>query len=542
MKKIIPLSVLALLISCSPSAGGTKNAATAAQITLPPKWTETRTPTNTRTALKPTPTIEPSSEAGDFPAPSADGRPSGTATAYPTLSSDGPYLAYWVRAPANTSALTILDADGSGREIISLPGEANIEMLAHALSPDGRWLAFHAGSAGELVWGGYPPDYDFSGPLDLTLKLLHLPDGRIVTVSALLSEDYPDNFDRIVNDLIRNDNEYKGASFEDAKKYVVELFLTGIQGVDWSPDSRYLAFSGEMDGPSSDLYLYDTKDGSIDRLTDGPGEMTGEIHWSPDGKFIVHSSTNSPMGMQWTPRFYSARADNSGVTDLGGSMAGGNEWISPHTIVLSETANGIGAYDLRTVNVETGTESMVWKDSFLDYAFSKDDGSAALCANYGFYDESIKPGLYILRSGNPRTLLLPADQCGELTYRGTHAHRFVFSTPLGVYGVSRTDAVGVIRDAGGRISVSPNTQWMILSEENSAELFDKDDAFVGELQTQGTDFLIWRPDSQGFYSAAGGKLFYTIIPHGDPVLIDKNLELCFEGGGCYSDWDYRWVG
>jgi len=62
--------------------------------------------------------------------------------------------------------------------------------------------------------------------------------------------------------------------------------------LDWSPDGRYLAFAGQMDGLSSDLYIYDSVSGAIQRLSSGPQEV-GWISWSPDGKWILDGSTYS---------------------------------------------------------------------------------------------------------------------------------------------------------------------------------------------------------------------------------------------------------
>ena len=54
----------------------------------------------------------------------------------------------------------------------------------------------------------------------------------------------------------------------------------------WEPGGRYLAFVGAMDGPTSDLYLYDTESGEIRRLTDGEAQAVFPT-WSWDGEFIL---------------------------------------------------------------------------------------------------------------------------------------------------------------------------------------------------------------------------------------------------------------
>ena len=67
-----------------------------------------------------------------------------------------------------------------------------------------------------------------------------------------------------------------------------EIKLPGIGEVfnpTWSPNSRYIAFSA-LAGGSTDLFVYDLTDKSLDRLTDDPFADI-EPAWSPDGSQIV---------------------------------------------------------------------------------------------------------------------------------------------------------------------------------------------------------------------------------------------------------------
>ncbi len=49
----------------------------------------------------------------------------------------------------------------------------------------------------------------------------------------------------------------------------------------WSPDGRFLAYVAATDGPSADIYVYDTQTSEVRRITDGPNqpELLG---WSPE--------------------------------------------------------------------------------------------------------------------------------------------------------------------------------------------------------------------------------------------------------------------
>ncbi|RKX78321.1 MAG: peptidase S9 [Spirochaetes bacterium] len=64
--------------------------------------------------------------------------------------------------------------------------------------------------------------------------------------------------------------------------------VDGINHLSWSPDGRYIAFSGTSQG-MGDLYLYDLEKQSFTALTN---DIYTDIQpsWSPDGKSIVFSS------------------------------------------------------------------------------------------------------------------------------------------------------------------------------------------------------------------------------------------------------------
>jgi len=56
----------------------------------------------------------------------------------------------------------------------------------------------------------------------------------------------------------------------------------------WSPDGEHIAFASERDG-ARQLYLWNSKDGSVDRLTNS-GSYDDYPAWSPDGKRIAFAS------------------------------------------------------------------------------------------------------------------------------------------------------------------------------------------------------------------------------------------------------------
>jgi TolB protein len=70
--------------------------------------------------------------------------------------------------------------------------------------------------------------------------------------------------------------------------------------LDWSPDGRYLVFQSDTRAFESDLYILDTRDGTIRNLTQD-GWWDEAPSWSPDGKSILYMSTR---GGGWTWGLY----------------------------------------------------------------------------------------------------------------------------------------------------------------------------------------------------------------------------------------------
>ncbi len=111
-----------------------------------------------------------------------------------------------------------------------------------AVSPDGKWLAFHGGEEGD--------------PLTWEIFVLNMETGEEVQVT--------------------NNQVIDGHP-------------------DWSPDGTKLIFShfGNDKGeatPTADLYLYDLQTKEMTQLTHSPHEEN-DPEWSPDGQWIVYKST-----------------------------------------------------------------------------------------------------------------------------------------------------------------------------------------------------------------------------------------------------------
>ena len=68
-------------------------------------------------------------------------------------------------------------------------------------------------------------------------------------------------------------------------RVAVDVQLTGLaaraNGLAWSPDSRWIAFSGDRFG-NMDIWTVSVPEGKLHRLTDDP-LYEGYPSWTPDG-------------------------------------------------------------------------------------------------------------------------------------------------------------------------------------------------------------------------------------------------------------------
>jgi len=433
----------------------------------PAKPASTPVPTSSAASV----TAHPSSTAS-FTPPATRKVPSETSTPKQTpilpLPSRGPYFAFLTQKD-DGSILTLIGEDGTGRKEIALPASNRTgNCLACVISPDGQWLAYWTGSAGNSQ------TFDPSGPFDLQLNLLHIPDGATVKVAGLLSPDYPDNFQKSA-EAAKNLPEFSGQDVSSIANGLRTTFLWGIESATWSPDSRFLAFAGEMDGPSSDLYVYDMAQKSILRLSSGSTNIISAsgpaILWSPDGKWIVYTSAYL-AGEGMTVTFHAAHPDGGQFWDFMAEVDGLSEWVSPSVFLTNRGENGIGSYGLRRNNLETGGSSVIWQCPFGSYRYDPEEGF--------FIVENISgppawncqyPGLYFgFPSSAPARLLFRAEEFNSfpwIGFLGQGDRRFLIYRDAGTFVISSQGEKDLILEEALAPSISPDRQWVVFTGAGS---------------------------------------------------------------------------
>jgi len=186
----------------------------------------------------------------------------------------------------------------------------------------------------------------------------------------------------------------------------------------WSPDGRYVAFVGAIDGPSSDLYLYDSLSNSIRRLTTGENQV-GNFFWSPDSRWVVHEEVSHFNG--WVVEaMWAASSVNDEVrwlyspsTKYGQELLG---WIDSDRFITFEHSWD-GDSNLRLVSIRNGTGPSLFPGYFFEPFLDPDTGTVAFAPLLGAPNTNIaEPGIYLvsIRSTTPRRVPIDDINMGFL--------------------------------------------------------------------------------------------------------------------------------
>lgn len=184
----------------------------------------------------------------------------------------------------------------------------------------------------------------------VALEIVHLPEMSVKTI-PLMASPVIKTFDYSLLPYIHTE-------IYTEEEVVIRLINIAIvsEPPAWSPNGRYLAFSAAIDGPTADLYVYDTVSDQIRRLTDGL-DMATQPEWSPDGKWIVHRGITGWGGGCYESGVWAAAVDGSEVKWLNrGECFEITRWVGPETFETSVQGVNGGYYGPeRRIDISAGT-------------------------------------------------------------------------------------------------------------------------------------------------------------------------------------------
>jgi hypothetical protein len=471
-----------------------------------------------------TPSVEQTQTLAYISTPS----PKKTFTPYPSLFPEGPYLIFPFEQNESGNPLVVLDTQG-GRRVINLPEHSIISSLKDAVSPDGKWLAYHVG---QLNWDG--SDH-------LSLYLMRISDGSMRLISSLIQENYPDVL-RALAEMMFKEHSNDDLNCLDADCWMLPVrnaFLAGIDEIAWSPDSRYLAFAAQIDDISSNLYIFDLETQTKTRMSNDVHSI-GAIRWSPGGDWILY--TNTIPGVNYSGSTLHALKPGNEIHQDSQSLLEesfwweGVGWLSPEEYLISDSFESVGPQNLRAVNIATSQMITLWSDVYFTFAVDEHNQKIALATNRQANGApETGQGLYLISHGGEWRKLSDIEFY-DLQYLGDERIRFLAANQE---GVSAIDDQGDIISIGSKqgLIISPDKQLFTLYDDVSLEIHSS--TLEKILDLEGFKPLTWLPDSQGLILSKDGDLYRMNLGDTKP----DRIYACHQDHCWYSDdkSDYVWL-
>lgn len=352
----------------------------------------------------------------------------------------------------------------------------------------------------------------------LSLQLVNVIDGSIRQPIPLLS-------DAFVDALAKDDHSL-------AAEDVTHMLLGGWAAPRWSPDGEKLVFMAAREGFSSDLYLYQLVDGSIQRLTFEP-DQANAIGWSPDSNTIIYT-----VGFEFTPFTYLSHTLRSYnlLTGEDQTLLSTEVWPGGHIFGWHSNDEFLfGFYDIEhssyrnvyLVNITTGETSILYDGFVADAAVEPYSGAYALLLDV---DLGWGSGAYI-GSLDTEELEDVVDWGGSqywygldwIESEGRYAVASTFGSLLFDTDLTRLDA---FPEEACPPSPSPDGSWILFggcdgpSQDGQLRLYERWAATYRVISDEHIQKQLWRVNSsEVVYITWQGAVYRASIPDGENELV-----------------------
>ena len=195
-----------------------------------------------------------------------------------------------------------------------------------------------------------------------------------------------------------------------------------------------------LEGPTSDLYVYDTTTDHITRLTDGPAQASSPI-WSHDGRFILHTAlegANIDTGMH-VQAFWVAAADASSVTLVNEGEDQLVGWTLGDRFILYSIDTICGEHDLLAVDL-SAEQQPIWEGYFDRVAYEPESGAILVAiwadtASSEWCNVGQGQGLFLTNADGAAPIWIVEDEIREIVW-SREAQLFFARTDHGILAVS----------------------------------------------------------------------------------------------------------
>jgi dipeptidyl aminopeptidase/acylaminoacyl peptidase len=462
------------------------------------------------------------------------------------LSPEGPWLVGF-----GTEAITALNTDGTGETTLVGPPlwQPRLDVvLGDGVSSSG-WIAARTGTRNDWNLSQHSTPEGAVPPSELGIALWRLPDREPYMFIPRFSRDLLAGMGEIGDFKLMYDEQVTGPRWKHDTVFV--SLLHEDARLFWSPDGRHLAFAAALDGPSADVYVFDTRLDQIRRLTDGPSQAV-LLGWSPDSQWILHyeatqyrSSHGEIIGFP-AEVLWAAKADGSQILQFGsgeGKLAKISGWLSPNSVVLTARLGGPSlSTELWSIDIETGIRRER-RDLNL-YSIAVDPGGDTIAVNA---DSLIDPeggylegGLFVLQSvgGNLEEIGDgPSIFCYGCPIEWVERiGSFIAHQPFNFGNEVRPpfrflptgEVLTVYEGEVSRPIVSPDGTWLAFPGDG-VRIYAESGGLQLSLPGTSVSSMVWSPDSAGLYylEATDGavRLRYGSVPQGGQALLNPEIGL-----------------
>ncbi|MFN8380447.1 MAG: hypothetical protein U0V02_00820 [Anaerolineales bacterium] len=449
-------------------------------------------------------------------------------TSYPPHQSGGPYLLF--QSDPINNRLMIMNADGSEQKDVQVPNGAYYgRSLELSVSPDKKWIVYFSGSTDE--------------PYDLSINLLNLFDGAIRKIATLLAPGFPENLQPVIDSKLFPESEMDCLTRLECQIYYDKYTLFhGIYTFAWSPNSKEIAFTAQIDGPSSDIYIYNLENQSIRRVTNEIEHIGATLEWSPDGKKILYSSaittySDLPEYIR-TADPNNMSPQNSPIID-GGINWVGYDWITNDSYLIFNLGTG-PANHFRYINAENQEVSEIWGEATEAYYIDLEH-KRLFVSQYSIASDQ-KPGSALFEvsfEGTKKNLL---DQIYYPLETPSFSHSFFATKNENLYLIGVDGEVKPlsreIRNSTPLVHVSPDKKWVIIVSNKGTELYSDKLKLIKSWENF-SDYTIWRPDSKGVFLYSNPNIYSVPVLYYVPIS-DLSLVTICSGEDC-TITDHTWL-
>lgn len=316
----------------------------------------------------------------------------------------------------------------------------------------------------------------------------------------------------------------------------------------WSPDGRWLAFNAAIDGPSADVYVYDTISDSIERLTDGPAQSV-DLAWSPDSAYIVHGVADSlyyrysGLGYGMLSAWAAPPDPDKQVVRIYDHVFHGYEyilgWLDDGRYLGDwldgESLGNCGYAGLRTIDIRTGPGASLLAGSYSLRDFDPESGMMVLVLSPALQEfgctTSLDPGVYLFdisrRQASPVPNVDPefiqsvtwSKEAGFFFLGG--GEELLSIDPAG--NVARYPSIEDLYDTPPVVAPG-GERWVLANSFQGTMAVGSRDAQIIQIEADSPGDAFWSLDGEWLFFIAGLDVYAAPAPDfSPPVVIREGL-------------------